>query len=908
MRIMGNLDTASLENMACASKRFNDIVRSPLVWKALFFRDFPQLGRSIGPPKRFFTPLTANADWKSEYIERSALLRTLARGKLRDLNRMKSMSLRPSTSTTLDYDAWRGGPRGTITHIAANFPERLPDGERKGYPRLIAASTDSNLVSYSDYTCGSVERSPFAHGRLGVLDAGPIPIEHPLETSVFDVCEPVGWIHGKPYDGGLVCIFSQLSTRPPQWTCGLWTSPAFTYEGPDGPITTSNPGTITSVWIAKSRKPGGIFKTSGYHFGALSGSSRGILTAYEIRSPNGNVITDTREGLAAWKICPGIPIVDIKVKDTYNIKDWKAQKPWCFVTNMFGEVYYSTTLPNSEDKRAEIEWHMIPQTARVPNPNLDDGLRKRFTENEYYPFEAPWKSYSHFWEHWSSSWWVEVDWAELRVLRGKDGKATHIDRYTADPTNLDQRPLDWEVSSLAFRDALDVDVTSHSIDNSNQFTAIEGQAEPDGISIGNNARLFTVGSGEGIAYIWNMRSTDSTVAPVRRIQTSSPAICSIAITPLYLVHGGIDGSCKAWDIFGDVSVPLRTLNANPPSYVHHFLANLRARQLIDPNYQDTTWWIRAITLDPDPTSLRGVFGLGTNVRSFSIAAPALNRRKKIRKPRPAAAPAGSTPKRAGNAYKKVIVSETRDVLAKKEKEERENEWLESRFGNSWSLRGRDDLTEEEQLQLAQAMSMSVEEINAQKASSDYASTDSSGKDEAPHSPTDSSATSPEETATGMEEPTTDDELARAIAASLQETSPHSPSEETATGWDWETPIKDNELARAIEASLQEPSHPSLSDLPPLASMPFNSFDTHDFGASSSASAAPFRIIDKQRGKKKKPMHSYVTANDIPFEDELQEAIRRSLTEVPVPVFSSRERARDNEKAWGGSGKGKGRAY
>ncbi|RKF76298.1 putative f-box and wd domain-containing protein [Golovinomyces cichoracearum] len=143
---------------------------------------------------------------------------------------------------------------------------------------------------------------------------------------------------------------------------------------------------------------------------------------------------------------------------------------------------------------------------------------------------------------------------------------------------------------------------------------------------GYRARFLVVGTKIGSLIIWNMRgprSSDVSIVnelhPVRKIFTDSPEISCIAVTALYIVHGGNDGLVQAWNTLASASQPVRTLHSR-------FSSKFRRRlpqNVADPfdlgaNFKAAG----AIMLDPDPTRLRGIVSIGSQLRYWSYSSSA----------------------------------------------------------------------------------------------------------------------------------------------------------------------------------------------------------------------------------------------------------------------------------------------
>ena len=152
---------------------------------------------------------------------------------------------------------------------------------------------------------------------------------------------------------------------------------------------------------------------------------------------------------------------------------------------------------------------------------------------------------------------------------------------------------------------------------------------------GTGARLFAVGNSAGSVFLWNMRAPTSKAAdisneihPVRVIATDSPGVASIALSSLYLVHGGTEGLLQAWDLLASTTEPLRTLSSRR-------LVNNRRRAILAARQASVppTWVAQldterlaasTICLDPDASVLRGVATIDSWIKywSFSSASSA----------------------------------------------------------------------------------------------------------------------------------------------------------------------------------------------------------------------------------------------------------------------------------------------
>lgn len=140
---------------------------------------------------------------------------------------------------------------------------------------------------------------------------------------------------------------------------------------------------------------------------------------------------------------------------------------------------------------------------------------------------------------------------------------------------------------------------------------------------GSRARYLAVGTATGVVVVWDMRAplpstmdTVNVVQPIKIIYTRSPQISSLALTSLYLVHGGNDGLVQAWDVLGSTTEPIRVLNSSMSMRARRRIAQAEASvQGVGHNY----YAAGAISLDSDPTCLRGMVSLGTHLRYWSYS-------------------------------------------------------------------------------------------------------------------------------------------------------------------------------------------------------------------------------------------------------------------------------------------------
>ncbi|OLN87961.1 F-box/WD repeat-containing protein pof10 [Colletotrichum chlorophyti] len=213
---------------------------------------------------------------------------------------------------------------------------------------------------------------------------------------------------------------------------------------------------------------------------------------------------------------------------------------------------------------------------------------------------------------------------------------------------------------------------------------------------GRRARMLAVGTKDGAVVVWNCRESPGVVeiTPVRVIQTESPEITCLALTALYLVHGGSDGLVQAWDPLASSPEPLRTLNGRSSGRVPRHMLTMNPGLNSD-NYSAA----RAVYLDPDPTVLRGITSFGAFLRYWAYSATTQPHGRK-RRLRHSDVHGRLATRRQGGNVSGYIAAETAELRREQEQKAREDAWLRNRFGAG----ALGDLTEEEAIQYAAMIS------------------------------------------------------------------------------------------------------------------------------------------------------------------------------------------------------------
>ncbi|RPA77081.1 hypothetical protein BJ508DRAFT_364682 [Ascobolus immersus RN42] len=747
IQALSYLDPLSLNSLALVSRRFSSLVASPYVWRSAFLRFFPGAASedsgtlTIGPDRRYFSCLTPNSTWKKEYLLRTTLLRSFAKGKALDMSARSVKAPKGSQSLMITYDA----RCNNITHISVKFPNAAEPGGAKALPRLYAGSTFSDRVTISDYTIGKKERAlwdtpgfypPEFHTCIPGANSDYF-CPNSLGTGVMDLSEGIGWVLGETIPNGRLFVFAHCLDGDNTSMALHGHRVARPLQLSDGDYLNGNglDAGISSVWIAKSRRAGTILDTSEGKIGVLSGSSKGCLSVFSL--PQGLEMLDHEWNLAwaSWYICPGIPILSVHVDNEYSSRRKRRGMPWCVVVNAIGEIWYSTTLPTPNSNTAN--WHVIPSTLQPRNPVNPKATPKQYAEEMLL---RDWRGLRRTEPMWGNDWWIEVDWADETVIRGRKLLGSTICRFhrtraqssvapsqggmsedsqtsifggstdsttTLLPESATSRDS-WLASALEFSETFGEQhlVTAVGLDNS-YLCQVAAADRPEKDIPGSNARLLAIGTDEGVVFVWNIRDSNriGSVYPLRRIQTQSPKITTVAVSSLLVVSGGTDGLVVAYDPLSSSDSPVRVIHSRLTSRARRRLAQLPEQNVSSP---DNQYAARACVLDPEPTSLRGVVALGAHIRHWSIASDSADnsaRRRKKKLARQALA-AASRPRQRDNGSKfKGLIHDEFDVhQAAKHDSIRHNESLEKRFGISFRPPGANDLTEEELLAYAELLS------------------------------------------------------------------------------------------------------------------------------------------------------------------------------------------------------------
>jgi hypothetical protein len=374
--------------------------------------------------------------------------------------------------------------------------------------------------------------------------------------------------------------------------------------------------------------------------------------------------------------------------------------------------------------------------------------------------------------------------------------------------SITPRPMleEWRTSKLCFGKIKTVQITASAIDCSTHavqtmcedpLLGFSGRSTASSPSVtpmssvgpltsptdvpGQRARLLAVGTHTGSVILWDIRAPLSkradvvtTIDPVRVIYTQSPQISSLALSSLYLVHGGSDGLVQAWDPLGSRGTPVRTLNSKFASRYHR---QAMQAQPLPAGVQGVNYYAAAaICLDPDPTVLRGMVSLGTVLLYWYYSSSAADQYKSNKR-RLRRAERGSN--NVGDKFSgatrvnlnNYIANEQMEMEREKANKKKESERFAGRFGT-----GLLDGSEEEMIAYAAMLSQESHELEMTRRDSDSAS----ATDSAPFTASEANAvwssdtaTPPQSASPNTSNPKTDDEydadVAEAIRLSLAAT-------------------------------------------------------------------------------------------------------------------------------------------
>ncbi|KAI4682469.1 uncharacterized protein J4E88_005359 [Alternaria novae-zelandiae] len=394
---IAHLSPNDLAAVSLVSRRFHDVVTTPHAWQVAFGRYFPGphsledaafrsalegSGSVVRSEKRRFTRLTALASWRSEYILRTRLLRSLVRGKPVQVPATPSRASQMQTITPMiTYDA---KTYTIINHLQATFGTGL----NKKMPRFIHGADDIGMVTSSDPMTGKVDpwgqSDPHFYGQFserfpGTAEWGLGSGEVVGRPNVMDISQPYGMIYGQGCPEGS-CYYRSLEEMR-----GRFIAEPTDFAMPEVgiPKLGIDGGAICSVWIAKSNT---IPTLSDGLIGMMMGSAAGVVSACSIGTDGLRSSRVQRGELTArWVLSPGVPIIAIAVDEQYSTKRYAQNRIWAVALNALGEIFYLTKFPTrSQATKGDIEhyseylgwltgrtvyWNLVEPSRRTARPD-----------------------------------------------------------------------------------------------------------------------------------------------------------------------------------------------------------------------------------------------------------------------------------------------------------------------------------------------------------------------------------------------------------------------------------------------------------------------------------------------------------------------------------------------------------
>jgi hypothetical protein len=396
-QILSHLHPDSHGAVALVSKRFYALVTTPYAWRAAFLRYFAGQEALPGHAKasqqarddessdvirsevRYFTRLTPLASWRSEYLLRTRLLRSVVRGKPGSIGASaRSSQSGKKASAVLTYNSklpWM------ISHVHADFV-----GGKKG-PRVIHGTRDLGVATVSDPTTGRIEKwgldDPFSFQQLDEVfpnleffGVGEGPAAVP---NVMDVSHSYGFVGGEGFPGGRVYYKATGQLRGHY----LGRDAELVDIPPEIPKIPGLTDAISCVWIAKSSN---VTSTTQSMVGIIAGSTLGVVTSYALGHESVGPRYGDGDMTARWVLSPGVPIIDIKVDGQYSLRRKALGRVWAVALNALGEVYYLTEPPSPPVHKGKAEdavkdawhagrtayWELIESTRRTASPDEFD--------------------------------------------------------------------------------------------------------------------------------------------------------------------------------------------------------------------------------------------------------------------------------------------------------------------------------------------------------------------------------------------------------------------------------------------------------------------------------------------------------------------------------------------------------
>ncbi|CAK7264616.1 hypothetical protein SEPCBS57363_001165 [Sporothrix epigloea] len=419
--IFSYLQPGTHDAVALVSKRFYALITTPHAWRMAFSRFFPgqeaatlngtavllATGAADTPETenslnmlahradaRRFGRLAALASWRSEYLQRTRLLRSLISGKPGVSVGVKgegpgSKAVGSHGKRATAVITYNSQLPAAVDHLHAVFAS-----SGKKQPRVIHGSSKYGVVTASDPSLGKLEgwgyREAYVAPQLEDIDRSLTP--YGLGTgraampNVMDVSQIYGAIVGEGFPGGRVLTRAKTdhsltylndATRIRRFVLPDMTDTAVSLS--EVPAIPEAAEAVCSVWVAKSTAVPTVTKSM---IGFLTGSTLGVVSAYSLDKASSSSRYPYSQITARWVLCPGVPIIMITADDSYTEKRRTGRRIWAVALNALGEVYYLRDVPMAPTATAAVyedKERLAWQAGRTVSWELIEASRRTVT-------------------------------------------------------------------------------------------------------------------------------------------------------------------------------------------------------------------------------------------------------------------------------------------------------------------------------------------------------------------------------------------------------------------------------------------------------------------------------------------------------------------------------------------------
>ncbi|CAK7233085.1 hypothetical protein SCUCBS95973_008475 [Sporothrix curviconia] len=402
--IFSYLQPGAHDAVALVSKRFYALITTPHAWRLAFSRFFPgqeaaalngtaallaasavdgpgagagagagaggfddSMGMTVArADARRFGRLTALASWRSEYLLRTRLLRSLMSGKPGVSVGVKGEG--PGSKAAVGHGkkataviTYNSQLPGTVDQLHVVF---VSSGKKQ--PRVVHGSANYGVVTASNPSLGKLEgwgyREEYMAPQLADVDRNLVP--YGLGTgraampNVMDVSQIYGAIVGEGFPGGRALTrattdrslaYLDNATRIRRFVLPDTADTAPNLS--EVPAVPEAAEAVCSVWVAKSTAVPTVTK---FMVGFLTGSALGVVSAYSLDKASSSSRYPYSHITARWVLSPGVPIIAITADDSYTEKRRAGRRVWAVALNALGEVYYLQDVPVAPTTAATV--------------------------------------------------------------------------------------------------------------------------------------------------------------------------------------------------------------------------------------------------------------------------------------------------------------------------------------------------------------------------------------------------------------------------------------------------------------------------------------------------------------------------------------------------------------------------